>query len=1042
MGEIMRQVPFKELIKRIFSEYRVSKSIFGIPEINFYYKSGKNRSEVFGEYYDTPVGPAAGPHTQLAQNIISSYLTGGRFIELKTVQIIDTLEIEKPCIDAVDEAFNTEWSTEFTLDKAYDEYIKAWIILHLIEILFEFKVSEERSFIFNMSVGYDLKGIKSPKMDRFIMDMIDSSSNPVFKKYLTALDQIIKESNFLNGTGLETKINSVIGLSNQIPTQICKSLTLSTMHGCPPKEIEAICEYMITQKRLNTFVKLNPTLLGFNVVRDILDNQGFNYIEIKKESFSNDLQYRDAVNMISRLMKLAAEHSIKFGVKLTNTLGVNNNKNLLPGSEMYMSGRALFPLSINLASKLTEEFSGNIPISYSGGASSININKIFKTGIHPITMATDLLKPGGYFRMKECASSLDTLQNTSDWDRSSINVTLLKQLAKDSLLDDSFKKPWRGYDNIEINKSLPLFDCYVAPCVHACPIHQDIPEYIKLVGEKKYKEALKLIYSQNALPSITGHICDHQCMYNCTRLDYEGAVQIREMKKIAVENGWDDYKTGWNRPELSRNIKIAIIGAGPAGLSAAFFLAKDGFSVTVFEKEQSAGGVVNNILPDFRIPKAAVERDINFIKAHGVKFEYGVDRSLNIESLKKDGFKYICIGIGAEKGNQFKIKADNPTLESLEFLREFNNNPEKLKLGNNIAVIGGGNTAMDSARAAMKLKSTDSVKVIYRRTEKEMPADREEYEAALADGVEFHFLRNPIEFKKNLTCSVMKLGEPDASGRRRPIATESTNTFSIDTVIFAIGEHVDTANLESLGLTLGDKGKVDVDNKTNETSIKNVFLIGDARTGPSTIVECIADARLTADTIINREQGLINSNTKIKTETDMAAILERKGKLNASLSPEDTHAFAKNEAARCLECNYICNKCVDVCPNRANVAIQSNDKVNSNIFNDQFQIIHIDAYCNECGNCGTFCPYKGLPYKDKLTLFNLNEDFLNSKNSGFIIDNQNIKLRLAGIIYNLELTENNRIINIDTKDSSVLNAISVIDTVIKNHNYLLGPVTA
>ncbi|MGL1893443.1 MAG: putative selenate reductase subunit YgfK [Spirochaetaceae bacterium] len=1043
MGDIMRQVPFEELLKRIFSEYKVSNSIFEISQINFFHKTNKNRSEVFGEHCDTPVGPAAGPHTQLAQNIISSYLTGGRFIELKTVQIIDTLEIEKPCIDADDEAFNTEWSSEFTLEKAYDEYIKAWILLHLIELLFGFKVGKERSFIFNMSVGYDLKGIKSPKMDRFIMDMIDSSSNVVFKNYLTALDRIIEESSFLNGTGIESKIESLKGLSKKIPTQICKSLTLSTMHGCPPKEIEAICEYMITQKGLNTFVKLNPTLLGFNMVRDILDNLGFNYIEMKEESFDNDLQFNDAIKMLRRLMKLAVENNIKFGVKLTNTLGIINNKQMLPGSEMYMSGRALYPLSINLASLLAEEFNGNIPISYSGGASSINIKQIFKTGIHPITMATDLLKPGGYVRMKESAMELETSTDSSDWNRTSINVPLLKQLAKDCLTESHLKKQWRGDDKISVNKPLPLFDCYIAPCIYACPIHQDIPEYIKLVGEKKYKEAIELIYTKNALPSITGYICDHQCMYNCTRLDYEGAVQIREMKKIAVENGFSEFKDGWIKPKLDKNIKVAVIGAGPAGLSAAFFLARNGFLVTVFEKEQSAGGVVNNIIPNFRIPKDAVERDINFIKAHGVKFEYGVDSSLSIKSLKTDGFKYICIGIGAEKGNYLNIENDNNNiLESLEFLGQFNKNPDSLKIGKNVAVIGGGNTAMDSARAALKLKDTQSVIVIYRRTQKEMPADREEYEEALEDGVEFHFLRNPIKFKEDLTCSVMKLGEPDSSGRRRPIATVSTQTFKIDTVITAIGEHVDTEVIESLGLPLGNKGKTDIDNKTNETTINNVFLIGDSRTGPSTIVECIADARLTADTIIDREHGYSHADVTVKFETDTTAILGRKGKLNNSLDLDEITAFAKNEASRCLECNYICNKCVDVCPNRANIAIPCNGENFTNNFNDPFQIVHIDAYCNECGNCGTFCPYDGLPYKDKLTIFNLKEDFQNSENSGFLIDNRQIKLRLAGKIYNLELTEDNRIKNIDSKDKSVINAISVIDIIITKHNYLLGPVIA
>jgi len=437
-----------------------------------------------------------------------------------------------------------------------------------------------------------------------------------------------------------------------------------------------------------------------------------------------------------------------------------------------------------------------------------------------------------------------------------------------------------------------------------------------------------------------------------------------------------------------------------------------------------------------------VERDIEFIKAHGVNFEYGVDSNLNINKLKADGFKYICIGIGAEKGNHLSLDSNtdgnkNSVLESLEFLRQFKNDSSQLKPGKNVAVVGGGNTAMDSARAAVRLNGVESVSVLYRRTEKEMPADREEYEAALADAVKFHFLRNPKEFDSsgNLTCSVMKLGEPDASGRRRPVATEAIEIFNVDTVITAIGEYVDTETIEKFGLSLNDKGKVEVDSMTTETNEENVFLIGDAHTGPSTIVRCIADAGKAANTIIDREQGIQQSRVQDKAKTNLESVIKRKGKLNTSLSFQDRQAFAVNEAARCLECNYICNKCVDVCPNRANIAIPCN-----NNFNDPFEIVHIEAYCNECGNCETFCPYQGAPYKDKLTLFNLKEDFQNSKNSGFLIDNKMIKLRLDGITYNLELAADNRITNIDSKNTDVINALLIIETIIKNHNYLLGPV--
>ena len=331
MGDIMRPVPFEELLTRVFDEYNESHSIFGIPEKQFYRKDNDRVIKVFGETCETPMGPAAGPHTQLAQNIIVSWLTGGRFIELKTVQILDRLELDKPCIDAEDECFNTEWSTEFTLQKAHDEYLKAWFVLHLLEALFDPRTQgEAKSFIFNMSVGYNLEGIKQPAMQNFIHSMMDSTQHPKYAEYQSVLTHFIREQ-------LESRSAQLSQLPQHIPAQMVHGVTLSTMHGCPPNEIEAICRYMLEEKGLNTFVKLNPTLLGYPRVREILDTCGFDYIGLKEESFEHDLKLEQAISMLQRLTALGQQKQLCFGVKLTNTLGTINHKGALPGEEMYMS---------------------------------------------------------------------------------------------------------------------------------------------------------------------------------------------------------------------------------------------------------------------------------------------------------------------------------------------------------------------------------------------------------------------------------------------------------------------------------------------------------------------------------------------------------------------------------------------------------------------------------------------------------------------------------------------------------------------------------
>lgn len=1005
MSDKMRLISFEKMLTWVTKELKEKGSIFGIHENKFYRnKSGKS-IELFGEKLASPLGPAAGPNSQLTQNIVASYLTGSRFIELKTVQIIDgeDLPVAKPCIRAEDECYNVEWSTELRVPDAYDEYIKAWFLLHVL--MKELNLSQERDFMFNMSVGYDLEGIKSPKIDAYIEGMRNASNTEIWKE---CREVILKNMDlFTNFTKEDLE---------KISPVVCPSITLSTLHGCPPQEIERIANYLLKEKHLHTFIKMNPTLLGEKFVRDTFDAMGYDYVVLNGHHFVNDLQYPDAVAMLKRLKVVSSELNLGIGVKLTNTLPVKIDNGELPGEEMYMSGRSLFPLSITLASRLAKEFDGDLQISYSGGADFFNVDKILATGIQPITFATTILKPGGYERITQMAEKIEGDLNGAF---AGINTELLDKLAKEAITDKYHIKDLRTVDSRKLSDELPTYDCAIAPCAVGCPINQQIPEYIALVGGKKYDEAFSVIAKDNTAPAITGTICNHNCQYKCTRLDYDQSVMIRDMKKIAVLNAQDKFIENVKISDIKSDKKVAVIGAGPAGMATALFLRRNGVDVTVIDRKERPYGIIEYVIPEFRIPSEMIKKDYELVKSYGVNFQFGVDGNFAIGALKNN-YDYVVLAIGAWKPGRISLKeGGDKVLNAISFLETHKAEKGNMNLEKHVCVIGGGDVAMDCARAAKRVPGVETVSIVYRRTKKFMPADREEIELAMADGVLVKELLAPVAFKDGkLICDEMKLGDKDASGRRSPVATGNTVELAADTVIAAVGEQVDSQILAKNGIELDVKGFAKV-NEARETSVPNVYVAGDMKKGPATIVKAIADGKAVAKDILAKE-GLSNDFEKKVLSVDEKVIYGRKGILKDVVNSE-------KEAERCLSCNNICELCVDVCPNRANVMIEVEGE-----FASSHQIVHLDGMCNECGNCGIFCPHKGNPYKDKVTAFWSEADFVDSTNKGFLVVDKNKGL------YKVR-TENGDIVNHTMGQENVISKQmeSIIKSCVEKYNYML-----
>ena len=984
MSELMIPIPFKELMNWIMTEYRQEGSVFGVHRP---YVAGEKSLPIFGgERIETPFGPAAGPNTQLAQNIIAGYFAGARFFELKTVQKVDGADlaacISRPCILAEDECYNCEWSTELTVQQAYEEYVKAWCACHVLSRVCG--LGRPDGFVFNMSVGYDLEGIKGPKIDKYLNEMLDASGTPIFRECIQVLREMFP--------GEEDLIAA-------IPARISNSVTVSTLHGCPPDEIERIASYLITEKGLHTFVKCNPTLLGYQSARDILDGMGYDYIAFGEKHFNEDLQYADAIPMFRRLLALAGERGLEFGLKLSNTFPVDVKQGELPSEEMYMAGKSLFPLTIEMARRVSKEFDGRLRLSYSGGADFFNIDKLFQCGIWPITMATTELKPGGYQRFTQIGEKLEAL---AFHPFTQVDVNKVEALALAIREDKYHVKAVKPLPRRKLYSKVPLVDCFTAPCKGGCPIGQDIPEYIELCRQGDYAAALKVILEKNPLPFITGTICAHHCMDKCTRTFYDRSVQIRDTKLVAAERGYSKVMAQLKTPTpVYDGKKVAVIGGGPTGMAAAYFCARAGVPTTLFEREAALGGVVRYVIPDFRISDEAIERDAALMRKMGVEVLLSTPAP-SVEELKRQGYTHILFAVGAWKPGKLDIPGNvKPVIAWMRAVKA----GQRETLGH-VAVVGGGNTAMDAARLALRAGAESST-LVYRRTKKYMPADAEELELAMADGVKFLELVSPVEQKDGkLLCRKMKLGEPDESGRRSPVDTGETVELPCDTVISAVGERVDDDELAAYGIHVGEKGR-----PSFATNLPGVYTAGDVFRGPATVVEGIADAAAFAEEVVGHAHEAAIPEKAIPSRESCIA---KKGVLCES---------AKREGDRCLACNTVCQVCADVCPNRANVVIALPD--------GRRQILHVDRMCNECGNCAVFCPYDSAPYKEKFTLFHDRAGFDESPdNQGFLpLGDSKVLVRLDGKVEDIDLDETNDLpAQIDI----------FIYTVLTKYRYLIG----
>ena len=435
------------------------------------------------------------------------------------------------------------------------------------------------------------------------------------------------------------------------------------------------------------------------------------------------------------------------------------------------------------------------------------------------------------------------------------------------------------------------------PCQHTCPVELDIPGYVSLIKEGKFLEAYCLIKQRNPFPSICGRVCHHPCESKCRRGQVDEPVAIRDLKRFVADYAAELGIEYVPEVKVRREERVAIIGAGPAGLSAAWDLALEGYPVTVFDALPVAGGMLAVGIPEYRLPKDILEREVEAVARLGVDIRLNT-RIDDIESLQKDGYQAVFIAVGAHKGDKMEIPGEElgGVYDATDFLREANLG-KKVKVGKRVAVIGGGNSAIDAARVALR-KGAETVTILYRRQKKDMPAIAEEIESAEEEGIQLHCLTVPTKILGQngrvvgIECVRMELKEFDRSGRKTPYPVEGSEyAVDVDMVIEAIGQRPDTSFIKGNGIKIGRGGVIVIDPRTLATDRKGVFAGGDATTGPRTVVEAIAVGQRAACSIKRYLEG-----------KELSPLIERDGYKPIAISSllptdEETRERAKVRAA-------------------------------------------------------------------------------------------------------------------------------------------------
>ncbi len=956
MGE---KLPVGRLWEHMLRELEMSSTVFSVAPG---FRGGQGGVDTRSGRAESALGIAAGPHTQTAQGLAAGYVAGARVFEIPSPWAGDGTSAGSQ-IKVGRAVLHRAGMGEADWEGRRDETVRGAFFIRLLARELGLGAPEGAVFLLDVSGAREvLAGRYAPYLD----GLADASGLEVWGQ---CRDAALRH--------LDLASNLDKGYVEGISPQISRWVSLAVRPGDTVDDVIGAGEALLDSGR-SVFLKIDGSFLEKARIAELLDALGEG---CQGDEGRRPLTWPQAVEAAKALREAAARRGLSFGLNLSGAVAVERGR--------WLTGPVSAQAGLALAELACRDLPG-VAAVYAGGVDAFSVKSLVNAGLGPVLAGTTLLKPGGFLRLKQMAKQVAAAEGASRPDG--------RQLA--ALREETWDKALREAEGPFLWKKLPgrapMLDCFTAPCAGGCPFGLDVTGYLRLMSDGRFRDALQVILDRDPLPNITGAICPAPCQSHCTRLFYDEAIDIRGSEGYCAQAAWQDLLPRLEPAPPLVGQRVAVIGGGPAGMAAAFLLARRGVPVTLFEQHDKLGGAVARYIPEFRVSRRDIDRDSRLLRL------MGVDVRLNTcvrsaEEVRRMGYSHVLVAIGASVPALAVLEGKQP-VDALTYLAQRKGEDEVLRQPGQVVVLGDGDTAMDVARVA--LRCGGGVTVVSAHGLSHMRAQRGTYQAALAEGAGFLFgYRAVVWDGERVVLEEVHTGERV----EKPAGL----------VVAALGAAVDGAQLTRHGAALDSRG-LPVVSDTLETSAKGVYVLGDARRGPGNVAQAIADAHRVVDAILGAAPPHPHTAGRRGSAMGKKGKLTKKGEVSA-------------ECDRCLGCSTVCEGCVDVCPSRANLPISVPTRRKP-------QILHLDALCRRCGVCAGACPFETAPYLEKFTLFETLEGFENSENPGFVVVDflsRKVRVRLGGHVQDVSL----RRVECDLPSE----ARELMETIFIDYPYLLDP---